>query len=627
MIDKLPKMAGTRQPQKSADFSICSEDGSPDAVVGEVLKLCHHWPMRYLLLIALALAFVGGCSSNPTPEVETAADSAAPASPAAPVEASSEAVASPERAFPDDSLYPLLVAEFALRRRRYDVALENYLEQAERLRDRGISAQTARLAQFMHRDQEAISASELWVELDPDNLEARLTLANLLARHGRSRDALPHMESILRAGGIANFTALVRGFEDLGTAEQAEFIAKIEALQAEYPKNIQLRICQVLMLEEMGQIETAVAQLQTVFEIDPGQPQAVVLDAKLRQDLGQRDGIYRRIVAALEEQPDNDRLRMQYARLLTRTDMSEAERQFKLLLEHSPDDPDLLFSIALIQREIEDLEGARESLERLLATSTRTDEAHYYLGKTAEEQGRWEDALVHYMQVQPGRDFAAATGRLAQLMIASGETAELGTYFDHLRERFPQLGEQLYAVEAEKLSSGNHLAEAMQLLNRALEEFPDSTSLQYSRSMLSEQLGNMLLAEQDLRKILEREPDNATALNALGYILANRTNRYEEAEALIARALSINPDEPAILDSMGWVNYHLGNYEVALDYLQQAYQAFPDPEVAAHLGEVLWVVGDSEAALAVWNQALAKSPDHQILLETIQRLGVNLADQ
>ena len=129
--------------------------------------------------------------------------------------------------------------------------------------------------------------------------------------------------------------------------------------------------------------------------------------------------------------------------------------------------------------------------------------------------------------------------------------------------------------------------------------------------------------ERDLRSIIASDPDNATALNALGYTLANRTERYTEAFELVSRALALQPDEPAILDSMGWVMYRTGRYEEAVDYLTRAYAAFPDPEVAAHLGEVLWITGDTDAALAVWRGALIKDPDHDILNSTLKRLGVS----
>jgi tetratricopeptide (TPR) repeat protein len=435
------------------------------------------------------------------------------------------------------------------------------------------------------------------------------------------------MESILRAGGLANFTALVRGFESLDSQAKEQLLTTIRSLLEEYPDNIQLRICQTLMLEELGQPKLALSELQPVFALDPGQLQAIVLDAKLRLDLDQRNNIYKRIKIALEEQPANMRLRMQYARLLTRTDLAEAERQFSILLEQEPEDPDLLFSLALIQRERANLDGARTNLERLLELNLRTDEAQYYLGKTAEDQERWDDALTHYMQVQPGRDFGAATDRIGRLLLASGRSAELGAWFDHLRLRYPQLSERLFAMEADKFINGKHLSEAMALLNRALKQFPESISLLYSRSMLNEQQDKLESAEEDLRAIIALDPDNSTALNALGYTLANRTSRYAEAAELISRALTLDPEEPAIMDSMGWVSYRLGDYETALKYLRQAYAAFPDPEVAAHLGEVLWNSGDRDAARVVWNQALEGSPEHEIVLETMHRFGVDPATE
>ncbi len=578
--------------------------------------------LRQFLFLLGCGTFLAGCGTTAGPTV-----GGAPPEPAeVQAEPADDTAAKPEeRPFPDDSLYPLLVAEFALRRRQYDMALDNYMAEAERLQDAGVAAHAARLAQFMRREPEAIRASELWVALEPEDLEARLTLANLLARNGRPAEALVHMEAIIRAGGLANFTSLLRGYSALEESQQLDLLTQVRTILAEFPDNTQLRLSEVLMLEALGRREEALAELQPIFDNDPFQSQAVIMDAKLRLDMGQRRGTFDRVIDALEADPDNSRLRLQYARLLTQSDMGEAERQFQILLDGAPEDPDLLFSMALIQREMNDLEAARENLERLLSLNARTDEAHYYLGKTAEEQGRIEDAMVHYMQVQPGRDFGTAMNRLAQLMLNAGQSAELGAYFDTLRARYPQIEEQLFALEVEKLMAGRHLPEASAVIDRALDQFPESISLRYSRSILSERLGNLTLAEEDLRRILDAEPDNSTALNALGYMLANRTDRYAEAEDLIARALAISPNEPAILDSMGWVKYRLGEYETALNYLQRAYRAFPDPEVAAHLGEVLWVMGDDEGAVAIWDRALAESPEHAILLETIQRLGADLA--
>jgi len=159
------------------------------------------------------------------------------------------------------------------------------------------------------------------------------------------------------------------------------------------------------------------------------------------------------------------------------------------------------------------------------------------------------------------------------------------------------------------------------MLNTALRAMPESTTLRYTRSMLGERQNNLALMESDLREIIHREPDNVTALNALGYTLANRTDRYSEAFALISRALELAPEEPAILDSMGWILYRQGMYSQAVEYLSRAYAKFPDAEVAAHLGEVLWVSGDTATALSIWQSAILKDPNHEVLVQTMQRLG------
>jgi tetratricopeptide (TPR) repeat protein len=578
--------------------------------------------MRYRVPSLTALAFLGACAATPNPATDSRMSAQTGAS--LPAAAVAEKTVVAERPFPDESVYPLLVAEFALRRNNYQLALDNYREQAPQLRDAGVSAHTTRLAQFMRDDNAALEASQLWVELEPTQLEARLTLANLLARQGRGPEALPHMLALERAGGTANFSALAHGFKELPPDQQEALFSGVIELRKEFPESTQAMICQALLLEDMGQTQAALNELEDVFDIDPSQLQAIVLEVKLRQDLKQTDGLYDRITAQLEAEPGNNRLRMQYARLLTRTDLPEARQQFQILLDQSPRDPDLLFSMALIQREMDDLEAARDKLEKLVSLDERTSEAHFYLGKIAEQQRRFRDAVLHYMLVSPGRDFVTATRRIAALLLTAGRMEEAAQYFDQLRQKYPPAAEQLYAIEANSLMEASFYDASLSVLDEALEITPEDTNLQYMRSVVHEKKGNLNAVEADLRGILMREPDNATALNALGYVLANRTDRYTEAELLITRALELQPDEPAILDSMGWVKYRLGEYDEAVAYLQRAYVAFPDPEVAAHLGEVLWMRGDTAAALEVWRVALENSPDHEVVVEAMHRLGANL---
>jgi tetratricopeptide (TPR) repeat protein len=234
-----------------------------------------------------------------------------------------------------------------------------------------------------------------------------------------------------------------------------------------------------------------------------------------------------------------------------------------------------------------------------------------------------QTAISHYMQVGGESEFLSASNRIGQILIGSGQYQQAREIFVLQRRAHPEEAEALYGLEADLFTRSGEQDQAMDVLNEALQQFPQSNTLLYARSMLAEQLGDLAMMERDLRDIIERDPDNATALNALGYTLANRTQRYGEAYELITRALELQPDEPAILDSMGWILYRKGRYEEAVGYLTRAYTEFPDPEVAAHLGEVLWVSGETEAATTVWQGALMKDPEHKVLLETLERLGVD----
>lgn len=568
--------------------------------------------MLRLLFLGITYALLAACAS-PAP--------VAPAATPEPEKAEA-AVKPPERSFPDDSLYPLLLAEFALRRRAYDVALEQYLAQAPILRDASVSAHTTHLAQFMSRESAALEAVQLWVELDPENIEANNTLSILLIRQGRTQEALPHLALLARAGEQPNFPTVLTGFEQLGPAQQAALARDIDALAAEFPDNVQLLLTQAMMRAELKDFEQARKKLQQIFELEPEQQHAALLEARilLAQNAPKP---YERLERMLAANPRDTQFRLQYARLLTATDMAAAREQFEILSAQSPRDGDLLLSLALINREVGDDLQAKNHLRQLLALEQHVDEAHYQLGRIAEDDGDQQGALYEYRQVEDGREFFVAASRAGALLLETGQVEQNGDWFAHLREQHPQRREQLYGIEADLLSRAEQPEAAVEVLNKALVELPDSVSLRYARSMLAEQEGDLALMESDLRQIIAADPDNTTALNALGYTLANRTRRYEEAYALISRALALQPDEPAILDSMGWVLYRMNRNEEALDYLTRAYATFPDPEVAAHLGEVLWVSGDTANARAVWQGALLKYPDNEVLADTLRRLEVS----
>ena len=570
--------------------------------------------MFRLLLTGIACALLLACASQPPatgPEQPPEAAAAPPPAPPPP----------PGRAIPDDSVYPLLLAEFALRRGAFDVALEQYSAQAPLLRDPGVSAHTTHLAQYLAREPEALEAAQLWVELEPDNLEANNTLAILLIRQGRNVQALPHFALLARAGEEVNFPTVLNDFEQLSPAEQAELSQGVERLAREMPDNTQVLLTWAMIQAETRQFEASLATLQQVFALEPDQKQAALLEAKILMAQGSPQP-FARLERMLAADPQDTQVRLQYARMLTATDLVAAQEQFEVLSNQAPRNGELLLSLALLNRETGDNAAAKNYLRQLLALEQHVDEAHYYLGRIAEEDGDQQAAIYEYKQVEEGREFVAANGRLGLIYISSGRLEEYGAHFDQLRREYPDRLEQLYGVEADLLARENEIAAALAVINEALQQMPDSTALRYARAMLAEEQGDLALLESDLRRIIAEEPDNATAMNALGYTLANRTQRYEEAYGLISQALALQPNEPAIMDSMGWVLYRMNRNEEALDYLARAYAAFPDPEVAAHLGEVLWVSGDTGKAKQVWQGALLKDPDNPVLVETLQRLEV-----
>ena len=443
-----------------------------------------------------------------------------------------------------------------------------------------------------------------------------------MARNGQALQALPHMAHVSRSGKQANYPLLLQGFGGLSAQQQASLVSGLTELANEFPEDPALLLTLALINTEYEQYDAALSRLQARFAVEPEQHQALLLEARILIRTGARRP-FAHIEDVLQSNPQDSRLRVEYARLLTNTDMDAARKQFEILSAQSPGDADLLLSLALINRETGDDLVARAYLQQVLDTGKREDEAHYYLGLIAEERNETAEALSQYMKVGDSRQYLSANQRIGQILVGAGELQASRAWFAKQRLQVRGRREQLFGIEADILSNAGALEASLAVLNEGINSYPDSASLRYARSMLGQQQDDLALMEADLRAILARDPNNATALNALGYTLADQTERYEEAYQLISRALELDPDEPAILDSMGWVLYRKGELDKAIEYLTRAYAAMPDPEVAAHLGEALWQKGERERALRVWQGALRQDPSHRILLDTLQRLGID----
>ena len=280
----------------------------------------------------------------------------------------------------------------------------------------------------------------------------------------------------------------------------------------------------------------------------------------------------------------------------------------------------MLYSLALLSMEINLFTDAREYFERMVENAQRLDDAHYYLGFISVQENKNDEAIEHFFNVNGGGNFLQAQRSLTELMIRAGRYREVRSRLQNIRFRNPDYNIALLSMEANVLMDEGELEEAGRVLDNAVGAFPNNIQLLFLRSVYSQEMNDLVLMEEDLRKIIQLNPNNPMAYNSLGYTLADRTDRFDEAYDLIKRAFELAPNDPAIIDSLGWVQYRLGMYEEAIMNLDRAYELFPDHEVAAHLGEVLWVTGERSQARSIWRQALETQPDSEFIRSTMERL-------
>ena len=562
--------------------------------------------------LLLALVLLSGCQAlAPTSPDDSSATEDVSSAPEKPTVYSS---------FSEETLYSLLSAELAGQRNRLDIALDNYVTQAINTQDPGISERAFRIAEYLGADQAALDTSLIWVKNAPQDIEAQRAAAIQLARNGRYDESLVYMEKVLQAKGDSHFDFLALAAIETDAETRAGLQKSFDSLLVRHPDNGQLIFGKALLMQQDGDAQGALKLLEKNPPQD-GEVAPILLRARLLQSLNRGDEALPLLKKSVSQYPDDKRLGLTYARTLVEQNrMAEAKVQFATLVEQYPEDDELRFSLALVCLEGKSWDEAEGYLQELIERDSHVDSAHLNLGRIAEERNDPEGALAEYALVGPGNEYLPAQLRQADILISHGRGGEASKKLALARDAQPDYAIQLYLIEAETLAANNQSDRAWNTLQQALKQYPDDLNLLYSRAMLAEKRNDLEQMERDLRTIIQREPDNAMALNALGYTLSDRTTRYAEAKALIQQAYDLSPDDPAVLDSLGWVNFRLGNLDEAERLLRQALERFPDQEVAAHLGEVLWANGKQREAKKIWGTFLKENPDSPILRKTILRL-------
>jgi tetratricopeptide (TPR) repeat protein len=520
-------------------------------------------------------------------------------------------------------MYLLLVAEVAAQQGELPTSVQAYLKAARISDDPKIAERATRVASFARDYKSAMLAAERWAELQPTNLDVQHSLVILYLRNKMLDKAVDAVDLVLKMTAkskIQGFGHLVALLNNEGDKEAV--LQLMDRVVSNYSNNPHAHFAYARLAFQSKHYEKAKQKVDQAIKLKPDYDAAWSLLARTQMMQGETDEALAIMRKLVDSNPKSATHRASYARLLAVAKRyDEALKQFRQVLKVTPDNADIIYAIALLNLEQRKFNEAEKYFKSLLDKRKHVFESYYYLGSIAEELKQYSKAIKWYKQVQHGQNKIDAGIRVAQLLAKQKKLNEARNYLHNMHNRDPNLAVRLYVVEIDILSKANEYSTAMEVANRGLAEYADDADLLYARSLLAEKIDRLDMAEADLKKILEKDPKNIHALNALGYTLADRTERLQEAYGYIKQAIALAPEEPAILDSMGWVLYRMGRAREAIDYLRRALKIMPDDEIAAHLGEVLWVSGLKKEATEVWNKALQEYPDSVHLKDVLKRFN------
>lgn len=548
--------------------------------------------------------------------------------PAARPPAKAPAAARPAPVMPDpvDSssalpLFEALIAEFALQRGNPDLASSAYADLALRTRDPKVLERTVEVAGFARRLDLALEAARLWVDVEPDSKRAQQVLASVLLLSNRLDELAPQLERMLAADKTTLPENLLGLNRLLARSPDRQAVFRlIDRVCQPYFGIAEAHYAVAMAAGGAGLAERALREIDKAIELRPDWEMAALLKAQilLRDRQGEAIDFMQ---AFLERNPDARDLRLMLARAqVGEKRYADARRNFDRLLKEFPDSPDVVYPVAILALQQGDRALAEAQFKHYVTLKVPDrSAAYFYLGQIAEEDKRPDEAIANYSLVGRGDRFLAAQLRRAHLLAEQGQ---LDLARQLLRDAGTANAEERVALtiaEAALLREAKQPEAAFDLLDQLLAKQPQQPDLLYESALLAERLGRIDVMETRLRKLIALRPDSAQGYNALGYSLADRGLRLAEARELIEKALALSPEDSYILDSMGWVLYRLGDLPGAVDYLQRSLARRDDPEVIAHLGEVLWGLGRRDEAQKLLREGLTRHPQNESLRDAVKK--------
>jgi tetratricopeptide (TPR) repeat protein len=573
-------------------------------------------PLARLLACCLAAGLCAACATSADrpsgPAAAPAGEAVAAPAPKAPREPTDEEV-----------MYRVFAAEYLGAEGDLQGAVGQYLEAAMLSDDPEIARRATRVAFAGEAWQQAAMAADRWALLDPQNVAAHESAAAAMLSVGDFFGAEYHVMQILDLMDDSTEAWLLVSNLLARSSDPAKADATLEQILArrEHASSGDVLYARSQLAVQAQNLPQAFELARRAVENDPERIEFLTWAGRLALNLKLPETGLQYIHQAWKLDPDDHDLALAYADLLARTGDEDGARTVLREMEQTPDVylSRILFELAAAERE------AAEELFEVFDAAPYEDvvEKAFFQAQAAEALGYGQRAIDLYGLVDGGEQALAAAIRRAELLARQGDMEQARDELAALRLQPSELAvEESWLAEARILREAGDRDQAFRLLDEAVQQVPGSVPILYTRALLAAELGWVDIAEQDLRNVLAREPENAAALNALGYTLADQTERYDEAEALIRQAFILQPNEASIIDSMGWVAYKQGRLAEAEEFLRRAWKLDRNPEIAAHLGEVLWMSGRKDEAVQAWRDAQALDSQNAVLMETLERLEI-----
>jgi tetratricopeptide (TPR) repeat protein len=573
----------------------------------------------FRLILLITFIFLNGCASWPE-QSSTQEEVIAPVKIAEPKEKTKHSDI--KTAIDPNVMYILMAAELAGQRGQYEIALEGYMEAANRVHDPRFAEKATKIAMYMKDGNKIDEAVSLWLKQDPGNPTASKIAALSALRAGNKQSAVAHLNAVLHADPAEFEKTALELASVLQRDGKPDFAYEVlDALAEKNSDNAVVYFVQSLLAMEAKNHVLAEKKVLQALNIKPSWDKALIFQAQIAvfsDDLNKAKMLLKN---ASLNYPENNKFKKLLAQVLIKAEEYEtAGEVYQEIILADPKDAESQISLGLVYLQLNRDEKAEDIFKQLLDEVEWQNQARFYLGKIEEKREHIAKALAWFDKVAEGPFAFDSALSVVSLLIKDKKFDEADARLNTLSIQFPKQKQRLILMQASLYTENEQYEKAFKLLTDALIAQPDQRDLLYARALLAERLNRPDVLEIDLKKLLTQYPDDADALNALGYSLLDKASRYADAEKYLQQALKLKPNEAVIMDSFGWLRFKQGKLESALSYLERAYAKQQENEIAAHLSEVLWALGRKDEAKKIFSGAIKKAPEDQYLLDFKKRI-------